>query len=347
MDDLWRMVGFTRKKAPSFFEIDIDTYKVRISKEQPTLQCGGILHPFHVVMRHDKYGLHTPKKQLPALECIYEDLCRIYDDALLSKKDTLMNDLRLTCKMDVASERNKDGDQFKLTIHFQDEIVYLYFDNSTGIKYTPITETIDCREFSFSRRQITTSGWSLYYGNLSKYNSDMESAYEKSIDLNLIMDEIYFACHDKTEEFKSRTVLSKNVKVVEEIDLFLTFIVRMQDGTTYKIIVGFLERGDSTDKFNNIRDWMDRSDPLKRKWRFDVTTNSEITRGFGRISKQKYEYRFEIRYIDAFPVNLYRFHFINEADLNQLKRLRMEYRDSDNQDIHPQTLVDIFDLYFQ
>jgi hypothetical protein len=322
------------------------------------LQCGGILHPFHVVMRHDKYGLHTPKKQLPALERIYEDLCQTYDDALLSKKDTPINDLRHICNMDIASERNKDGDQFKLTIHIQDEIVYLYFDNSTGIKYTPITETIDCREFSFSRRQITTPGWSLHWGKLEKYNSGVESACMEDLhwtkgaqigqeNLSRITDEIYFACNQKTEEFKLRTVESKTTEVRDEMDLYLTFIVRMQDGTTYKIVVGFLERGDSTDKFNLIRDWMDKSDPLNRKWRFDVTTNSDITHGFGRISKQKYEYRFEIRYIDAFPVNLYRFHFINEADLSQLKRLRMEYRDSDNQDIHPQTLVNILDLYFQ
>jgi hypothetical protein len=236
--------------------------------------------------------------------------------------------------------------------------VYLYFDNSTGIKYTPITETIEGRGFSFSRRYITTSGWSLHWGRLEKFQNGVQSECTEKLEgtfnteignknLSRIFDEIYFACNEETDEFKLRTVEQKSAKVVDEMDLFLLFIVRMQDGTTYKIVLGFLERGDSTDKFNNIRDWMDRWDPLGRRWRFDVTSNSDITHGFGRIPGDKKEYRFEIWYIDAQPVNLYRFRFEYQADLDFLKGRRHENRDSNNDDIHPQTLVSIFDNYFK
>jgi hypothetical protein len=348
MDTLRRIVGYTPKEtAPPVFKIDILPFTVYISNDTITLQCQGTPYPLHAIMeRLSIRFIDTVDNELAFIR-IYGRLSETYLKARSTHKETSINDLGVICRMGIEKEINKDGFQVKLTIHFRHETFYLYFDDPRGIKYTPITETIDDHAFSFSRRQITTPGWSLQWGNIEKYKPGAEKSYEKTIDRNVIIDEIYFALNTKTAESKLRTVRSKEAKVIDEMDLYLTFTINVHDNDTYKITLGFLERGDDNDWFNPIRNEMDKRDPLNRKWRFDVTTRSEITRGFGRISESEYKYIFEIKKIMTDPQPSHKLRFINVEDANKLDEIRGIHRWWEHYSLCSKDLTEILDFYFQ
>jgi hypothetical protein len=352
LDALKRAVGFEPpKKAPTVFEIDVEPYKVRISDGEATLQCQGVSQTLIAVRQEREesstHNIPILKDAATALKHVYLRLSQTYLDSLSLNKDISINDLCILCKMSIKNEMNRDGSQLKLTIHFLHETLYFYFEDPDGIQYPPITETINDRKFSFSRRQITTSGWSFIWGQMKKYKDGQDEAYAETMERNPIIDEIYFALNTQTAESKSRTILRKKAVVVGEMDLCLTFTIETNDHTRCEILVGFLERGDETDLFDPVRTLMHKNNPLKRNWRFNVTSGSTTTSGFGRISNDEHKYEFEIWTRNSelgFP--RYQLHFIKESEEDQLNSLRSLRKVHGRDYIPPENLIYILDTYF-